>query len=82
MRYVSATETRQRLAAVLDAARQEPVVIRRRNRDVAVVMSVQKYERVQGLNVAEFQRFCDRIVEHTAARGLTQKKLDALATDR
>lgn len=38
MRYVSATETKQRFAAVLDAALSQPVTIRRRKRDVAVLL--------------------------------------------
>ena len=61
MRYVSATDAKQRLAALLDAAQREPVVIRRHERDVAVILSAQEYDRLRGLNVAEFQRFCDRV---------------------
>jgi prevent-host-death family protein len=80
MRYVSATEAKQALAAVLDAAQREPVVIRRQQRDVAVVLSMQEYERLTALNVEEFQRFCDQIGEQAKARGLTEEKLvDILA---
>jgi prevent-host-death family protein len=75
MRYVSATEAKQGLAAVLDAAQREPVVIRRQRRDIAVVLSIQEYERLTALNIAEFQRFCDRIGEQAEARGLTEEKL-------
>lgn len=75
MRYVSATEAKQGLAAVLDAAQQEPVVIRRQQRDVAVVLSMRDYERLTALNVEEFQRFCDRIGERARARGLNEDKL-------
>ena len=39
MKTVSATDAKQRLAALLDAAQREPVLIRRQNRDVAVIMS-------------------------------------------
>jgi PHD/YefM family antitoxin component YafN of YafNO toxin-antitoxin module len=39
MRYVLATEAKQRFAAVLDAAQRKPVVIRRQKQDVAVLMS-------------------------------------------
>ncbi len=74
MLYVSATDAKQRLAAVLDAAQREPVVIRRQKRDVAVVLSVEQYERPRGLNTDEFQRFCDRVAERAAARGLTEDK--------
>ena len=63
MRYVSATDAKQRLAALLDAAQREPVVIRRHERDVAVILSAQEYDRLRGLNVAEFQRFCDRVAK-------------------
>ena len=81
MRYVSATDAKQRLAAVLDAAQQAPVVIRRWKRDVAVVVSVEQYERLRGLNVAEFQRFCDRVGRRAAARGLTENKLAEILAD-
>ena len=78
MRFVSATEAKQSLAAVLDAAQREPVVIRRQQRDVAVILSMQEYERLAALNIAEFQRFCDRIGEQAKARGLTEAKLAEL----
>ncbi len=81
MRYVSATEAKQTLAAVLDAAQREPVVIRRQQRDVAVVLSIQEYERLAALNVAEFQHFCDRIGEQAKARGLTGEKLAQILAD-
>jgi len=81
VRYVSATEAKQRLAALLDAAQREPVVIRRRERDVAVILSAEEYDRLRALNAAEFQRFCDRVAERAAARGLTEEKLTEILAD-
>lgn len=81
MRYVSATEAKQRLAALLDAAQREPVVIRRQKRDVAVLLSPQEYERLRALNTEEFQRFCDRVAERAKARGLTPEKLAEIVAD-
>jgi prevent-host-death family protein len=81
MRIVSATDAKQRLAAVLDAAQREPVVIRRQKRDVAVVLSVEEYERLRGLNVDAFQRFCDRVAERAAARGLSEDRLAEILAD-
>ena len=81
MRYVSATEAKQRLAALLDAAQREPVTIRRQKRDVAVLLSPQEYERLRALNTSEFERFCDRIAERAAARGLTEDKLTEMLGD-
>ena len=46
MRYVSATDAKQRLAALLDAAQREPIMIRRQNRDVAVILSPEEYDRL------------------------------------
>jgi prevent-host-death family protein len=81
MQTVSATDAKQRLAALLDAAQREPVVIRRQNRDIAVVLSPKEYERLQALNAADFQVFCDRIAEEAAARGMTEEKLAEILAD-
>jgi prevent-host-death family protein len=81
MRYVSATDAKQRLAALLDAAQREPVMIRRQKRDVAVILSPQEYDRLRALNIDEFERFCDRVAEQAAARGLTEAKLAAILQD-
>ena len=81
MRYVSASDAKQRLAALLDAAQREPVVIRRHDRDVAVILSAEEYERLRALNTAEFQRFCDRVAKQAAARGLTEDKLAEILAD-
>ena len=82
MRSVSATEAKQRLAALLDAAQREPVMIRRQNRDVAVLLSPQEYDRLRALNTDEFQRFCDLIGERSAARGMTEEKLAEILVDK
>ena len=81
MRYVSATDAKQRLAALLDAAQREPVVIRRQKRDVAVLLSPHEYERLRALNRDEFQRFCDRISEQATARGMSEDKLAEILAD-
>jgi len=81
MRSVSATEAKQHLAALLDAAQREPVVIRRQNRDVAVIMSAEEYARIRDLNAAELQRFSDRVADQARARGLDQAALNDLLRD-
>lgn len=78
MRTISATEAKQGLASVLDTALREPVVIQRQKRNVAVVLSMQDYERLTRLNVREFQRFCDRVGNDAKASGLTEEGLNQL----
>jgi len=81
MRTVSATDAKQRLAALLDAAQREPVLIRRQNRDVAVIMSAEEYERIRGINNAELKRIMDRIGAQAAGRGLNEKILADILKD-
>lgn len=81
MKSVSATNAKQGLAALLDAAQREPIVIRRQKRDVAVLLSVHEFQKMRDLNVAELQAYCDRIGSRASARGLTAAKLRRLLKD-
>lgn len=80
MQTITASEAKQSLAALIESARREPVVIQRQKRDVAVVMSVQEYERLVHLNIAEFQRFSDQVGASAQQKGLTEEKLAELLT--
>lgn len=81
MKTISATDAKQRFAALVDAAQREPIRVRRQNRDVLVVMSPEDYDRMRGANIAELDRLCERVSEQAAKRGLTDKILADLLTD-
>ncbi|NGZ97106.1 MAG: prevent-host-death family protein [Nitrospira sp. WS110] len=82
MRYVSASDAKQKLAAILDAAQREPVMIRRQKRDVAVLLSAQEYERVCAMNREELLRFSNRVSKKAKAQGLTEAKLHKILNDK
>jgi prevent-host-death family protein len=82
MRPVSATEAKQALSRLLDAAQREPVVIQKQRRDVAVLLSMRDYERLTAMNVADFQDYCDRMSQRARERGLTEETLDTLLRDQ
>lgn len=78
----SASEAKQNFAAMLDAAAKEPVVIRRHDRDVAMVISPEEYRRLHRLNVEEFLALCDRIGAEAEKKGMTDEILaEILASD-
>ncbi len=81
MKTVSANDPAQSLSRTVDDAQQEPVVIQRDRRDVAVLMSIEDYEKLTRERIEDFQRFCDRVAEKAAARGMTEAKLAEILRD-
>ena len=75
MQTISATEAKQRFAAVLDAAQREPVRIQRHDRDVAVLMSSTEYDRLSGNRWQEFNRLKELAGAQAKANGLTEEIL-------
>lgn len=78
---MSATDAKQRFAALIDAAQREPIVIRRQNRNVAVVMSAEQFDRMRGVANDELDRLCERVSKQAAKRGLTDEILADLLKD-
>jgi PHD/YefM family antitoxin component YafN of YafNO toxin-antitoxin module len=54
MKSVSEKEATSRLDAIRDEAQREPIVIPRQGRDIAVILSCDKYERLRAANVQAF----------------------------
>ncbi len=80
MKTVAATEAKNRLGAILDEAQREPIVIRRQDRDIAVVLSMADYERLRAGNIQAFLDIRREVAAEAAAKGLTEKRLAELLT--
>jgi prevent-host-death family protein len=75
MQTVSATKASQNFAAMLDAAQREPVRIQRHERNVAVLISSEEYERMNRERWAEFNRLSASAAAEAKANGLTEEIL-------
>lgn len=78
---ISSNAAKQSFGRVLDDAQREPVMIQKHNRSAAVILSIAEYERLRGLNSAEFEAFCDDLGERAKERGLTEAKLKELLAE-
>jgi prevent-host-death family protein len=81
MKTIPATEAKNRLGAVLDAAQREPIVIRRQDRDVAVLLSMADYERLRAANAAALLELRDQVAAEAATAGLTEERLAEILND-
>jgi prevent-host-death family protein len=81
MKTIQATEAKNRLGAVLDEAQREPIVIRRQDRDIAVVLSMADYERLREGNIRAFLDLRNQVATEAAANGLTEERLNELLVD-
>lgn len=78
MQTFTATEAKQTFSAVLQACEREPVYIQKQKRDVAVVLSLQEYQRLTAAHLSEFQRFCDEAGQKAALQGMDEATLAQL----
>lgn len=81
MQYISATEAKQSLSKLLESSQREPVVIQKQKRDVAVMLSMQEYQKLTALNLDDFEKFCDLMGRQAGEKGLTQEKLKEILSE-
>jgi prevent-host-death family protein len=81
MTEISATEAKQKFAALLDAAQRGPVRIKRHDRDVAVLVSAEEYETIHRMRVEELIRISEENGRYAASQGMTEELLEELLAD-
>ena len=68
MKSVSEAGAKSRFGAILHAAQREPIVIRRQDLDIAVVLSMADYERLRAGNIQAFLDLRKEVAAQAAAR--------------
>lgn len=81
MKRITATVAKNRLGALIDDAQHEPVVIQRQERDVAVILSINDFERMRSANIRALLDASRAVAAEAKANGLTSKKLARLLAD-
>ena len=81
MYHVTATEARNIFSDIINKAQKEPVIIERQHKDVAVLMSFDKYEQLTATNIEQLKHFSQRISQQAQKKGLTESKLQQLLDD-
>jgi prevent-host-death family protein len=81
MPTISATHAKQNFAATIDAAQREPVRIQRHERDVAVLVSVEEYEKIHQMRVQGLLRFTEETSRYAGSQGMTDELLEQILAD-
>jgi PHD/YefM family antitoxin component YafN of YafNO toxin-antitoxin module len=66
---------------MLDQSQREPVHIRRHDRDVAVLVSAEEYEKMMKERWREFDRLSALASAEAESNGLTEEKLQSLLAE-
>jgi len=78
VKVVTAAEASERFEAILDEAQREPVLIRRQEQAVAVVLSIDDYERLRAGVVRAFLDARNEVANQAIAAGLTEERMTEL----
>lgn len=79
--YISSKDAQNGFGALLDKAQRMPIMIKRRNRDCAVVLSAEEYERYRKTRVEKLISFADECSNEAIKNGMTQEILDGILAE-
>ena len=81
MKTIDAAEAQVRMDEILEAAQSQPIVIRQRGIDTAVVLSIGEYERLRSEKVQAFLELRNDVAREAAATGLTEEGIAGLLSE-
>ena len=81
MQKVSATYAKQNFAAILDQAQREPVRIQRHDREIAVLISAEEFERLRQQRVRELMLLVEENGRFAESQGMTEEVLEKLLAE-
>ena len=81
MATMSATRAKQNFEALIDTAQREPVRIQRHERDVAVLVSADEWEKIHRMRAQELIRLSDEMGRYAESQGMTDELLEQLLAD-
>lgn len=80
MKTVAAADAQARLSSILDDVQREPIIVRKDEKDVAVVLSISDYKRLREGNTRAFLELRNEVAAQAAAKGLTEQRIAELLT--
>jgi prevent-host-death family protein len=75
MRNATPIQNEQQFSALVEAAKAGPVTIERENRELAVLVSIEDYERMREIHLEPLRRLGAQISAEAKANGLTEETL-------
>jgi len=70
-----------RLGEILKAAQRQPILIARRGKDIAAIVSIADYERLRLADIESFLKVRRKPAGEVRTNGLTEDKLTELLSD-
>jgi len=81
MEHISATDAQNNFGALIDTAQLHPIMVCKRKRDYAVIISAEEYTRLREARGKSFIALADKIRKDSEKRGLTPNKAKELLED-
>jgi prevent-host-death family protein len=81
MRNATPIQNEKQFAALVEAAKAGPVTIERQNRELAVLLSIDEYERTRETHLDPLREPGTQISSQARSNGLTQEILDRMLTE-